>query len=577
MARSAIKRELIKNSLVMIADNMLVSVIRTSRSTVVKNNLDFSAAICDSAGELIAQGLALPAHLGAIMPALRGCLDLFGDDINADDILCSNDPYSGGSHLNDLFMFKPVDACGKRLGYLCLILHHTDMGGRVPGGNATDSTEIYQEGLRLPPQKICERGKINESLMRIIRANVRVADKVIGDIRSQIAAVLAGEKELLKLVEEYDVDELRGYMTDLIDYTERFTRRNILALPDGEAEFTDWNDDDGTGHGPVRIQVKVQIRGDEIVVDFTGTSPQTSGALNPNYWFTVSNTYAAIRSLMEPGMPNNAGFYKPITVIAPEGTFLNPRFPAPVGARGQAGFRVRSAVLGALAQLVPSRLPACTGGSEFGVVIAGRDKQREPFLLLEFHNVTGHGGGPDWDGQDGGPFCLSNLANVPVEVLEAENPVVIDEYAFLPDTGGPGRYRGALGVVRQYRLLADEAMIQLRSDRQIYPPWGLFGGKPGSCGNTMLNPGRDDAQKLPSKFIRQIKRGDVFRGEMPGSGGYGDPLERSPQAVAEDVRQEKMSVEHARGEYGVVMTGTNVDVAGTAGLRKQMTLARAAT
>jgi len=238
---------------------------------------------------------------------------------------------------------------------------------------------------------------------------------------------------------------------------------------------------------------------------------------------------------------------------------------------------VRAAVLGALAQLVPSRLPACTGGSEFGVVIAGRDKQREPFLLLEFHNVTGHGGGPDWDGQDGGPFCLSNLANVPVEVLEAENPVVIDEYAFLPNTGGPGRYRGALGIVRQYRLLADEAMIQLRSDRQIFPPWGLFGGKPGSCGNTVLNPGSDGAQKLPSKFIRQIKRGDVFRGEMPGSGGYGDPLERTPEAVAEDVRQEKMSVEHARGEYGVVMTGTNVDVAGTAGLREQMILARAAT
>ncbi len=578
MTLNPITRELIKNTLVTIADNMLVSVIRTSRSTVVKNNLDFSAAICDVNGELIAQGLALPAHLGAIMPALRGCLDFYGDDVEADDILCTNDPYSGGSHLNDLFMFKPVEARGKRLVYLCLILHHTDMGGRVPGGNATDSTEIYQEGLRLPPLKIGRRGKIDESLMRIIRTNVRVADKVIGDIRAQIAAVLSGEKELLKLIEDYDVDELGAYMADLIDYTERLTRSSIQALPDGEADFTDWNDDDGTGHGPVRIQVKVTKKGDSIAVDFAGTSPQTSGALNPNYWFTVSNTYAAIRSLMDPTMPNNAGFYKAITVTAPEGCFVNPRFPAPVGARGQAGFRVRSAVLGALAQLVPARLPACTGGSEFGVVIAGRHKQEEPFLLLEFHNITGQGGGPDCDGQDGGPYCLSNLANVPIEVLEAENPVLMDEYAFLPDTGGPGKYRGAMGIVRQYRLLNDEAMIQVRSDRQVYPPWGLFGGKSGAPGLTRLNPGGAAEEKLPSKFMRQIRRGDVFRCEMPGAGGYADPLERAIDAIAEDMRQEKMSAAHARSEYGVVFNAQRgvVDHAATLELRRQMKNAKPA-
>jgi N-methylhydantoinase B len=578
MEHSPIIRELIKNALVTIADNMLVSIVRTSRSTVVKNNLDFSAAICDGSGQLIAQGLALPAHLGAIMPALRGCLDLFGNDVSANDILCTNDPYSGGSHLNDLFMFKPVDVHGKRLVYLCLILHHTDMGGRVPGGNATDSTEIYQEGLRLPPLKICSGGKINESLLRIIEANVRVSDRVLGDIRAQIAAVLSGEKELLKLIEDYDVDEFREYMTDLIDYTERLTRNSILALPNGEAQFTDWNDDDGTGHGPVRVQVKVLIEDDEVIVDFTGTSPQTSGALNPNYWYTVSNAYAAIRSLMDPAMPNNAGFYRPITVIAPEGCFLNPRFPAPVGARGQAGFRVRATVLGALAQLVPSRLPACTGGSEFGVVIAGRDNARQPFLLLEFHNVTGHGGGPSTDGQDAGPFCLSNLANVPVEVLEAENPVMIDEYSFLPNTGGAGKYRGALGIVRQYRLLTDKAMIQVRSDRQKFPPWGLFGGKPGAGGKTILNPCTKREERLPSKFIRQIEREDVFRAELPGSGGYGDPFERAPEAVAEDVRQEKITAAHALTTYGVVIDAKQcrVNSEKTVSLRRQMALERTA-
>lgn len=560
MKCNPVTREILKNALIAIANNMLVAVIRTSRSTVVKNNFDLSAAVCDADGQLVAQGLALPPHLGAVMPALRGCLDYFGDRIGACDILCSNDPYSGGSHLNDLFMFLPIDLEGRRLAYLCLILHHTDMGGRVPGGNATDSTEIYQEGLRIPPSKIVEAGVANECLFRIFEANVRMSDRVLADIRSQIAALNAGGVEFLKLAETYPAEELRAYMADLIEYTERLSRSVIGALPKGVAEFTDWNDDDGTGHGPVRIHTRVEIRGDEILVDFTGTSPQTSGALNPNYWFTVSNVYAALRTLMPPDMPNNAGFYRPIRVSVPEGSFLNPRFPAPVGARGQPSFRVRSVVLGALAQILPDRIPACTGGSEFAIVLAGQTRRQERFLHLEFHNVTGHGGGPNEDGQDGGPYCLANLANVPVEVIEAENPVQVVRYAFIPDTGGPGRYRGALGIVREYRLLEVDAMIQVRSDRQRFPPWGLFGGKSGAAGTTAMNPGTANEQKLPSKFIRTMQMGDVFRVEMPGAGGFGDPLARLPEAVAEDVRQGKMSIAHAHAEYGVVIDPAGLSV-----------------
>ena len=568
-ARDPVTRELIKNALISISDNILTMVVRTSRSTVVKSNLDFSAAICDARGELVAQGLALPAHLGAIMPALDGCLQMFGDEIGPGDILVNNDPYSGGSHLNDFFMFKPIFCRGRKVAYLSLILHHTDVGGRVPGGNAADSTEIYQEGLRIPPSKIYEAGKANDTLFRVIEANVRVADRVLGDMRAQIAALNSGEREIVKLLEDYDLDDFIGYMRDLPDYTERLARTAIRELPDGAAEFTDWIDDDGAGGGPVRIHCRVEISGDTISVDFTGTSPQTSGALNPNYWFTVSNTLAAIRTLLDPGVPNNAGFYRPITIIAPEGSFVNPLFPAPVGARGLAGFRIRSAVLGALAELMPDRLPACTGGSEFGIVIAGRDKRRQPFLYLEFHNVTGHGGGPDHDGQDGGPYCLSNLANVPVEIAEAETPILIEEYAFVPDTGGAGKFRGALGVARQYRLLCDEAVLQVRSDRQLHAPWGLFGGSSGAPGSTVLDPGTDHAQTLPSKFVRKMLEGQVFRTEMPGSGGYGDPKERAVEAVLDDVRQQKMSVGHAREVYGVVVNPDTLEIdrEGTARLR----------
>ncbi len=552
MALDPIKRELIHKGLVTIADTMILTVVRTSRSTVVKNNLDFSASICDGEGQLVAQGLALPVHIGATMPALQGCLDYFGADIHPGDILANNDPYSGASHLNDIFMFKPVFKDGKRVAFLSIILHHTDMGGRVPGGNAPDSTEIFQEGLRIPPTKIVDRGHPNVTLMRIIETNVRVPDKVLADVRSQIAALGMGERELFKQLEAHDVHEFKAYMTDLVDYAERLTRAAITDLPDGTVEFTDWNDDDGTGGGPVKFHVRLTVAGDEIEVDFTGTSPQTSGALNPNYWFTASCVFAAIRSSLDMAIPSNAGFYRPIRVIAPEGCFVNPRFPAPVGARGQAGYRCRTLILGALAKLMPGKIPACPGGSEFAIVFAGYDQTSAPFLYLEFHNMTGLGGGPERDGQDAGPFCLGNPANVPVEIIEAENPILVENYGFLPDTGGPGQHRGALGVVRQYRVLADEATVQVRSDRQRHRPWGLFGGKGGAFGRCILNPG-PGAEILPSKFLRTLRHGEVFRGEMPGSGGYGDPFKRDPERVLEDVRQEKMTHGHALAEYGVVI------------------------
>ena len=560
-----IKRELIKNALVSVADNIMLAVVRTARSTVVKNNMDFSACICDTNGQMVAQGLAVPAHLGAMMPALKGCLDFFGDSIFEGDILASNDPYAGGSHLNDIFMFKPVFVDKRRVVFLGLILHHTDMGGRVAGGNAADSNEIFQEGLRIPPTKIYERGIVNQTLLRIIEHNVRVPERNQGDLKAQIAALNLGEKELLRLLSDHDVDEFCIYMSELVDYTERLTRAGIAALPDGEYKFSDWNDDDGIGSGPVKICVTLTVKGDTLTADFTGTSPQTGGALHTNYWFTASCTYAALRSVFDSHMPNNAGFCRPITVIAPEGCWVNPVYPAALGARGQGGHRVRQVVLGALAQMLPDRMPACVGGSEFAIVIAGYRQDRKPFLHLDFHNNTGLGGGPISDGQDAGPYCLGNMANTPIEVIEAESPILMEEYGFLPNTGGPGKYRGALAIVRSYRILSDGATVQLRSDRERFAPWGLFGGKPAATARSFLNFGTAKEERLPSKFIMQVKKNDVFRGEMAGSGGYGNPLEREPSAVVEDVRQGKISIEHALEEYGVVINPSSftADLAST--------------
>ena len=561
-----IRLELVKNALTMVSDNMMVAVLRTSRSTLVKANMDFSASILDGAGEMVAQGLALPGHLGATMPALRGCLDYFGDDIQPGDILANNDPYAGGSHLNDIFMFLPVFAGGTRVCFLGLILHHTDLGGRVAGGQAADSDEIHQEGLRIPPSKIHQAGRANDTLFRLIEHNTRVPNKVLGDIRAQIAALRAGAVEIEKLIAVHGVETLATYMAGLVDYTERFVRASIRALPDGEAEFTEWNDDDGVGGGPVRIQVKVTVAGDEITVDFTGTDAQKGGALHTNYWFTASLSFAAIRALLPAETPNNAGFQRPIRVVAPEGCWVNPRFPAALGARGQGGYRVRTAVTGALAQLFPDAMPACPGGNEFGLSVTGLDENGKRFLHVEFHNMTGRGGGPDRDGQDAGPYWLGNLSNTPVEVIEAENPLRVEAYGFLPDTGGPGKYRGALGMVRQYRLLNENAIVQQRADRHSHPCWGIFGGKPGALSRSHFI--RDGVWEVaPAKFVRHMARGEVFRSEMAGSGGYGDPFERNPAAVLKDVRQEKLTAAHARAEYGVVVEDGELDDAATAALR----------
>ncbi|MEX2643701.1 MAG: hydantoinase B/oxoprolinase family protein [Acetobacterales bacterium] len=563
-----VTRELIYNALRTIADNMVVSVIRTSRSTVVKQNLDFSTGIHLADAQLAVQGLSLPLHLGAMQPALNGILARHGDNLHPGDILISNDPYEGASHLNDIFMYKPVFSDGRLIAFMCVISHHTDMGGRVAGGNATDSMEIFQEGFRIPPLKVYEEGRPNETFFALFEKQVRVPDKVLGDFRGQVAAVNIAEQEMHKLIEDWGADTVAVYMQELVDHAERLTRASIAELPDGEAEFTDYMDDNGMGIGPVRFQVKLTKKGDEMLIDWTGTSEQNGGALNPNFACTQSCTWAALRTVLSPDIPTNAGFYKPITVTAPEGCFLNPVFPAALGARGAAGYRVRHTVMGLLAQYLPDRMQACPGGSEFAIAIGGYYKDRTPFMTLEFHNTTGIGGGPDRDGQDAGPFSIGNLANTPMELVETEGPVMFERYAFIKDSEGAGEWRGGLGIVREYRFLADEQTVQVRSDRAFNPPWGLFGGKAGRGQHNTLNP--DTApESLPTKFIRVLKREDVFRAEMPGAGGYGDPWTRDPELVAEDVRQDKMTLEHVREAYGVVIDPATLEVdrAGTDKLR----------
>ncbi len=566
-----ITRDVIRNYLYSAADTMAVTVVRTARSAVVKDGMDFSTAIFNAEGDQVAQGLTLPLHMGAMQPALDAIREYFGDDVKPGDIFINNDPYEGGSHLPDIFLFKPVFYNDALVAWTSVIAHQTDIGGRVAGSNASDNTEIYQEGLRIPPIKLIEEGVRNDAVWRILNKNVRVPDMVQGDVLSQIAAVEQGERDVLQLLDDYGIEDLKAYMTDIIDYTERLTRAEIEGLPDGTWEFSDYVDDDGFTPDPIEIKVEVTIEGDEMLVDFTGTSPQAKGSINPNLPFTKSAVYAVFKCLTNPEITANAGFFRPFNVVAPPRCYVNPQHPAPVAARALGGFRVAHAVFGAMSKALPDKVPAAWGGGEVGISFGGYDADGKAFVFVEFDNDGPRGGGPFADGADGAASPIHNMANTPIETIEANHKLLVKRYGFVPDTAGAGKYRGGLGMVREFQLLHDEATLQLRSDRAKFLPWGTRGGSPGSRSYNILNPD-SDAEMLPAKFLRTLKKGDVYRLIQPGGGGYGDPLERDPEAVLADVVEQKVTPGHAEAMYGVVVDAGSrrVDGGATAVLRERM-------
>ena len=566
-----VTREIIKNALMSAADTMALTVVRTARSAVIKHGMDFSTALFNAEGQQVAQGLTLPPHLGSMAPALEGVMNAFGDDVKPGDIFANNDPYEGASHLPDIFLFKPIFVNDVLIGWSCCIGHQTDIGGRVAGGNACDNTEIYQEGLIIPPLKLYEEGELNRAVWRILEKNVRVPDKVLGDVQALLAAVRFGERDLLRLVDEYGLEEMKSYMADILDTTEALTRAEISSLPQGEWNFVDHIDNDGIDPQSIDIHVNVKIQGDEVFVDFDGTSPQAKGSINPNFAYTKSNVYAAMKCLIDPAIQSNSGFFRPFNITAPEGCFVNPQHPAPVAARGLAGFRICHAMFGAMAQALPGRVPAAWGGGEIGLSFGGYHPNRKAWVYLEFNNDGPRGGGPNIDGADGMASPVLNMANTPIESIESDQPLLVERFGLVPDTGGAGEFRGGLGIVREFRLLAEEATFQLRSDRTNFRPWGVEGGKDGTPTQNTLNPGTPEEQDLPGKHLMTLKKGDLYRVIQAGAGGYGNPLNRDPQAVLEDIQQQKLTPAYARQEYGVVLDPQgNLDVVATEALRAEM-------
>ena len=575
--RDPIAFELFKNSIFSIADEMALTICRTTYSGVLRDNMDFSTAFADADGKLVAQGLTLPAHLGSIPTALDVVIERFGDEMMPEDMYILNDPFDGGMHLPDIFIFKPIYTGGERIAFAATICHHADVGGRVPGSNASDSTEIYQEGLRIPPMKLYDRGRRNDTLWSLIEKNVRIPIQVFGDLRAQLAACHIGERQFLELIERYGAETIKDYMAEVIDYAERLTRAAVADLPDGTYDFEDWIDDDGIDiDQPIRLFVTIEKRGDSMRLDWTGTSPQVKGAINNTLSFTKAASYTAVRSILPDGIPNNEGLFRVIDVTAPPGTIANAVLPAACAARGLTGFRMTDCTLGALSKMVPDRVCAASDGGNTGVTIGGYDDQRKPFIYVDF--ACGTWGGRPWaDGLSGNSNLFTNMASQSVEVVEAEHPIEILCYEYLPDRAGPGKFRGGVPYRRDYRFTEKEAILQVRSDRARIRPYGLYGGKAGKpSANTFDPEGRN--RTLPSKPTMTIRHGDVFRHELAGGGGWGDPLDRDPAMVLSDVRNELVGLESARRDYGVVIAagGRTVDEGATATLRAKMRSARGA-
>ena len=546
-----ITREIIQNALSSAADEMSLALYRTAYSTIVRDCLDYSTSLCNAQGEMIAQGVTIPLHLGSVPHAMETLLEKYGDDMEPEDVFIMNDPFGGGMHIPDIYVVKPVFIEGRLVSFAVSTAHHLDLGGRLPGSSACDNTEIFQEGFRIPWLKLFHRGEPDVSIFELMRTNVRVPEQTIGDLRAQVAACNIGARAVQALVERHGPQTFADCADDLIAYTERLMRAEIATWPDGSNTFTDYMDSDGVDGPRVRIQVKITVEGDSLTADFTGTDPQVRGALNSTLSFTEGAVAVCVRCAMREEVPNTAGMFRPLSIITEPGTVVDVVMPGASSMRGVTGFRMVDTIFGALAGLLPDRILAAGEGGNTLVVIGGLRKDRSPYVYYELMTGT-WGGRPDRDGNDGLCNPINVASNIPVEHAETEYPLRIRRYGLVGDSGGAGKYRGGLAVEREWELLEGETHLAIRSDRRDHLPYGLYSGKPGTGSLTILT--RDgDQEVLPVMISSTLKEGDVLYHRQPGGGGWGEPLDRPPETVQRDVKNEKVSTQAARNEYGVVL------------------------
>ncbi|RDI72232.1 hydantoinase B/oxoprolinase family protein [Halopelagius longus] len=553
--------EVVRNACEAIAEEMNANLVRTGYSPNIKERRDCSTALFDADGEMIAQAETMPVHLGAMPFSVRAAVDRFPPEtLEPGDAVLLNDPFRGGAHLPDLTLVSPVFRGGEVIAYAANRAHHADIGGARAGSVAADSTEIYQEGLRIPPVKFVEAGETNEDVLELILANVRTPEERRGDLRAQEAANATGRRRFSDLAAERG-DELHAALEAVKDYSERRMRAEIAELPDGTYEFADVLDDDGRGNEDLPVEVAVTVDGDEVVVDFEGTAPQTEGPVNAVFAVTASATYYAVRCVTDPDIPPNHGCYRPVTIDAPEGTIVNPTPPAAVvGGNLETSQRVTDAVLGAFGSVVPDRVVAGSQGTMNNVTFGGTDpRDGTPYAFYETQG-GGFGGRAGSDGLDAVHVHMSNTMNTPAEVLETAYPLRVERYELRPDSGGAGEFRGGLGLRRDIRVRDHEATFSLLADRRTHAPYGLDGGEDGASGlDALVDDDGEIVERLPGKTTRTLPPGSVVSIRTPGAGGYGAPEDRDPAALAADLRLGNVTEAAARARYGDALVDDAVD------------------
>ena len=567
-----VTREILQNAVASAADEMALALYRTAYSTIVRDCLDYSTSLCNAEGEMIAQGVTIPLHLGSVPYAMETLFRRFGESIEPGDVFILNDPFEGGMHIPDIFIFQPIFWENRRVAFAVSTAHHLDLGGRLPGSSACDNREIFQDGLRIPWLKLYRKGEPDEAIFAILEANIRVPDKTLGDVRAQLASCHIGERAIHNLIERYGIETFTAFSKNTINYTERLVRSEIASWPDGKYTFEDYLDSDGIGGPAVPIRVAITIQDDTLTADFTETSPQVGGAINCTLSFTASVVALCVRSMMKEEIPNTYGMFRPLKIIAPEGSLVNVKMPGASSMRGVTGFRIADVVFGALAKLLPERVPAAGEGGNTLVIIGGQDKDKGAYVYYELLSGT-WGARPDRDGNDGLSNPANVTSNIPIEQAESEYPIRIERYGLRRDSGGAGAFRGGLAIEREWRLLEGEAHLAIRSDRRDHLPYGLDGAGPGT-GSVNILYHKGGEKTLPTMISTSMQAGDRIYHRQAGGGGYGDPLQRSPQAVVRDLRNDKVSIQVAEDVYGVVLKPDTFEVDGeaTSKLREEKSL-----
>lgn len=555
---NAIDLEVIYQATLQIARELTLNMLRTGYSTIIKESQDFTFAIFDGKARMVAQGIPQPLHIGPLAAQVKEIRQHFRGRIKPGDAFIVNHPYRAcQNHATDITVISPLFAGERLVGFIGNIAHKPDLGGKVPGTNSGDATDLFQEGLLIPPLKLMRRGELNDDIREMICANTRTPELTWGDINAQLNTNLYGGTKFAELFGKYSVDTVLACWEDWMAIVERELRKEIAKVPDGlYGPETDWLDDDGVElDRPHRITASVEVKGDTLhfILD---SDAQARGPINLRPCVSRNFIECCVKIVFGPGLPVNDGLSRPVRVtFPPEGSLLNPRFPAPVNMYVRPSQVATSCIVRALARAVPGRVPAPGSASGGSISTAGRHPATGRWYSHYEINTGGSGARPESDGVSAMDELVVNVMNTPVEAVESEFPVRVERYELVTDSAGPGRFRGGLGTRRQWRMLGEEHVINVRSDRFKFSSPGVFGAKPARPSRAAINPGTDAERTLTSKAAGlRLRRGDLLSWELAGGGGWGDPYERDPARVARDVRCGYVSREAARRDYGVVLS-----------------------